>query len=314
MEITKAELKKPTPNMIEYLLDNVYPKLLYEINKRVHSKRIRETVLPQNIYSIDSTRDKNDVEKQIDVLQPFERLVLNKFYDMYTGDLRSVTNVTFYEKEQIVMIVEKIRKGLFDVKRTSTRLDDNQEKNIISRNNLFEYFGLDNKEAVIVIINSLEDTEILFLKKWYGENYDENPKDKVDYKNMDRLERARIFNKIKVRLDKYKKLVEQGKTVDINSFVKSKYIDRRSKDNIYTYFENDGYTEEEITQAIYELSDNDKDLLREYYGSDLKRPIINEFMPEELKRRVLVGIFKKVQKRLTKNKSNKVLKKALNNK
>jgi DNA-directed RNA polymerase specialized sigma subunit len=313
MDIVKAKLKKTTPNMIENLLEQVYTRLLYEVNKRVHSKKIREATLPQNIYNIDSTRDKNDVEKQIDELQPFERLVLNKFYDMYTGELRNVTNVTFYEKEQIVIIVDKIRKGLFDVKRTSTRIDDNQEKNTVTRNNLFEYFGLENKEAVLVIISSLEETEISFLKKWYGENYDENPKDKVDYKDMDKLEKARIFNKIRIRLDKYKKLVGQGKTVDINTFVKSKYVDRRSKDNIYTYFENDGYTEEEITQANSELSENDKTLLREYYGSDLKRPIINDYMPEELKRKVLVGIFRKVQKKLEKNKSNKILRKALNN-
>ena len=39
----------------------------------------------------------------------------------------------------------------------------------------------------------------------------------------------------------------------------------------------------EITFTISQLSDNDKELLKEYYGSDLKQPIINHYMPEELK-------------------------------
>ena len=312
MDIVKAELKKPSNNMIEILLENIYPRLLYEINRRVKSKRLRETVLPRNIYKIDDIHEKDDVEKQIDILQPFERLILNKFYDIYTGELRNVTNITMYEKEQIALIIEKVKKGLFEIKKSFARVDNIGKKNTVTRNNLYEYFCIEKEEdkiPILAIIESLDDEEIVFLKKWYGEDYNENPKDKVDFKDMDRYERTRIFNKIKVRLEKYRRLIQQGKSVDIYCFIKGKYVDRRSKDNIYTYFENDGYVDAEITQAISELNDNDKVLLREYYGSDLRHPIINGYLPEELKKKVLITILKKIQNKLDRNRSNKILRK-----
>ena len=303
-DILAARLQTPTKNMIKYLLTVVYPKLLYEVNRNMKTKRINPMALPLNIYEVDDKYLKEDVEKQIDELEPYERIIINKFYDIYTGKLHVLDNITPYEKEQIVIIINKIKIGLINF-RIPAKL--NREK--ITKNKLFQYFGEDNKELVVLIIETLKNDEIEFLQIWYGENYDLDPRMNGElYNKMDKYRRDKIFNKIKKRLERFKSLQSNGTDITIEQFVKTKGINRCSKDNIYTYFEYEGYTEEEIAQAISELQDKDRILLQDYYGSDLKHPIIDHHIPENLKKRVLVKIFNKNRKILVKNRKSKILK------
>ena len=308
-DILAARLQNPTRSMIKYLITVVYPKLLYEVNRNTKLRIINPMPLPLNIYEVDDRYLNDDVEKQIDELEPYERIIINKFYDIYTGKLRVLDNITSYEKEQIVIIINKIKIGLINF-RIPAKL--NKEK--ITKNKIFHYFGEENKELVILIIETLQNDEIEFLQNWYGENYDLDPRMNGDlYNKMDKYRRDKIFNKIKKRLERFKSLQAKGTDITIEEFVKSKEVNRCSKDNIYTYFEYEEYTEEELAQAISELPDRDRNLLQDYYGSDLKHPIINHYMSEELKRRVLNNIFKKIRKRLVNNKNNKVLKKEYTN-
>ena len=246
---------------------------------------------------------------QIDKLEPFERIILNKFYDIYTGELQDVQNIMSYEKKQILKVINKIKMGLIRYRTPKT-----VKKSIVSKNKLFEYFGIENKDLVILIIESLPEKDIEFLQTWYGENYDIDPRINGElYNKMDKNRRDVIFNKIRIRLDRFLLLKEREVDITIEQFLQSKRVNNCSKDNIYTYFKYEGYSEEEITFTISQLSDNDKELLKEYYGSDLKQPIINHYMPEELKTRVLNNIFKNIRKRLVNNKNNKVLKKEYKN-
>ena len=303
-DVLGARLQNPTKNMIKYLITVVYPKLLYEVNKNTKEKIINPMPLTLNIYEIDDRYLKEDVEKQIDELEPYERIIINKFYDIYTGKLRILDNVTPYEKEQIVIIINKIKMGLINF-RIPTKL--NKEK--ITKNKIFQYFGEENKELVILIIETLQNDEIDFLQIWYGENYDLDPRMNGElYNKMDKYRRDKIFNKIKKRLERFKSLQAKGTDITIEQFVKSKEINRCSKANVYEYFKYEGYNEEEITQAISELPDKDRILLHDYYGSDLKHPIIDHHMPEDLKRKVLVKVFNKIHKISIENRESKVLK------
>ena len=308
-DVLAAKLQHPTNEMIKYLLTTVYPKLLSYINKIKKIDEISKIVLPINIYNIDERYTKEEVEMQIDKLEPFERIILNKFYDIYTGELRDVQNITSYEKKQILEVINKIKMGLIRYRTPKT-----VKKSIVSKNKLFEYFGIENKDLVILIIESLPEKDIEFLQTWYGENYDIDPRINGElYNKMDKNHRDVIFNKIRIRLDRFLLLKEREVDITIEQFLQSKRINNCSKDNIYTYFKYEGYSEEEITFTISQLSDNDKELLKEYYGSDLKQPIINHYMSEELKTRVLNNIFKNIRKRLVNNKNNKVLKKEYKN-
>lgn len=303
-DVLAARLQTPTKNMIKYLLTVVYPKLLFEVNKNTKVRMINPMELPLNIYEVDDRYSKEDVEKQIDELEPFERIIINKFYDIYTGKLCISDNVTPYEKEQIVIIINKIKIGLINF-----RIPTKNNKEKITKNKLFQYFGEENNELVTLIVGSLPKEDIEFLEMWYGENYDLDPRMNGElYNKMDKSRRDRIFNKIKKRLERFKSLQANGSNITIEQFVKNKEINRCSKDNVYTYFEYEGYVEEEITQAISELPEKDKTLLMDYYGSDLKHPIIDHHMPENLKKRVLIKIFNKIRKNLVQNRKNKVLK------
>lgn len=307
--ILDANLQHPTNQMIKYLLTAVYPKLLSCVIRIKKIDEINKIILPINIFNVDERYTKEEVEIQIDQLEPFERLILNKFYDIYTGDLHDIRNITQYEKEQIIKVISKIKIGLIRY-----RTPRNIKKSNVSKNKLFEYFRIENKDLVIFIIESLPKKDIEFLQSWYGENYDIDPRINGQlYNKMDKKRRDLIFNKIKIRLDRFILLKERNTDITIEQFVKSKRINNCSKDNIYAYFEYEGYSEEEITLSISQLSDNEKELLKEYYGSDLKHPKINLDMPEESKKKVLLNMFKKIQRKLYDNKTQKVLKKEYKN-
>ena len=303
-DILKAELRKGVSNnMIKHVLINVYPKLLYEVRMRISKIEKSQMVLPKNIFRIDEHYEKEDVEKRIDELKPIERLILNKLYDIYTGDLKDIENITPYEKEQIVDIIGIIKTGLIEY---STPKRTNKEIN--SKYKLFEYFGED-KEIILLIIETLPKEDIEFLQTWYGENYDIDPRTNgFLYKKMDKYKRDNIFNKIKRRHERFKRLQEKGMDISIEQFTSNKEINRCSKANIYEYFKYEGYSEEEITCAIAQLPDNDRNLLMDYYGSDLKHPLIDYHMPENLKKRVLVKEFNKIRKISIENRENKALK------
>lgn len=293
-DILAARLQNPTREMIKHLLTIVYPKILSGVRKNTIIGEIDKIVLPSNIYNVDDRYTKEEVEMQIDVLEPFERLILNKFYDIYIGNLHKVQNITPYEKEQIVKVINKIKIGLIRY-----RTPRDAKKGVVSKNKLFEYFGEKNKELVIPIINSLPEKDTKFLQTWYGENYDIDPRINGElYNKMDKSHRDVIFNKVKIRLDRFKLLQERKVDITIEQFVKSKRTNKCSKDNIYTYFGYEGYTEEEITFANSQLSDSDKELLTEYYGSNLKHPVINPYMPDELKQRVLTKVYNKIRVKL----------------
>ena len=67
---------------------------------------------------------------------------------------------------------------------------------------------------------------------------------------------------------------------------------RRSKRNIYKYFGE--YTEEQVDKAISKLTDEERDLLTQRYGEDLKNPELNEMRNKDLK--VLnLQVFKKIE-------------------
>lgn len=111
-DILAATLQEPSDNMLRLLLKVVYPKILYEINKLKKHEALRTIVLPNSIYLIEPNSSMNNVEKKIDELESFERLVLYKFYDMYTGEKKAQTNATSHEKELIVKILTKLKNGL----------------------------------------------------------------------------------------------------------------------------------------------------------------------------------------------------------
>lgn len=306
-DILAAELKRPHKNMIKYLLNVVYPRLLYDVNKRKKNMSISKTILPSSIYEIDSNSKKEDVDRQIDELEPFERLALNKFYDMYTGKEIVQMNSTLYEKELIVKILLKIKSGL-----NGSRVVKKSNHDKISKNKLLEYFSEYDSNLVISIIDTLSDDEIDFLHKWYGINYDIDPRINGDlYKLMNKDERNRIFRKIKTRLNKFKKLQDSGVDISYEEASRIKYINRCPKNNIYTYFEFEGYTEEQISEVINELSYDDKELLSLYYGLDLKNPILNNHIDDKLKTKILINIYRKVSKKLREKNNGKVIRKRL---
>ena len=219
-----------TSNMIKHLLTNVYPRIFYEVRKQERIKEISETILPKNIFKIDEKYDKDDIEERIDCLEPCERIRLYKLYDIYTGDLLRLDKVSLNEKEEGVKVIEKIKIGLIQY---STPIK--VEKIILSKNKLFEYFGVENKESVVAIINSLQDEEKEFLQMWHGENYDIDPRINGDlYKKMDKYRRDKIYCKIKLRLDRFNELKEKNPDLTIEEFIETADICRgpKNKDKV----------------------------------------------------------------------------------
>ncbi len=84
-----------------------------------------------------------------------------------------------------------------------------------------------------------------------------------NYSNTTRLRNTIILNKANANKD-------------------NKVINTRSKRNLYEYFCE--YTEDEIDGAIDELNDDERTLLTERYGSDLKNPELNELSNKQMQR------------------------------
>ena len=67
--------------------------------------------IPQNIYIRFCQYDKEEVDKAIDGLKATERIKLNKFYDIYTGEY-NLKNMTAEEKMSILSVLTSIENNL----------------------------------------------------------------------------------------------------------------------------------------------------------------------------------------------------------
>ena len=124
------------------------------------------------------------------------------------------------------------------------------------------------------------EQEVITLR--YGLD-DDQPlsKDEVAIeKNISREEVLRIEKKAMLLLRNGENIHKLRLMMENNS--QSEEIKaRRSKRNIYKYFGE--YTEEQVDCAISELTEEERELLTERYGNDLKNPELNEMRNKDLK-------------------------------
>jgi DNA-directed RNA polymerase sigma subunit (sigma70/sigma32) len=111
-------------------------------------------------------------------------------------------------------------------------------------------------------------------------------------RSFDEVAKILNVNPDYVRIVERKALVElrnnSNATRIRNAIIVNKYNEKqekrakniRSKRNIYEYFCD--YTEEEIDEAINELSEDEKSILADRYGSDLKNPTLNELSKKQM--------------------------------
>ena len=74
--------------------------------------------------------------------------------------------------------------------------------------------------------------------------------------------------------------------------------------SIYEYFHN--YSENEINAVINSLSEEEKKLIKERYGSDLHNPKTSEYWNKDLNRSFYNVLIPKIRKLLAQNESNDI--------
>ncbi len=125
-----------------------------------------------------------------------------------------------------------------------------------------------------------------------GKSYDELqeiygiPRDeikKIEIKLLLNLRKPSVINNVRA-------VFSNNNHITINDSKKRKWP-KRSKRNIYTYFE--PYTEEDVDSALDTLTNHEYVLLLKRYGGDLKHPSLTELSSREMKE-INESIFEKL--------------------
>ena len=96
----------------------------------IEKKNIKKTEqeLPLNIYAFFDRFTKERIDKAIDNLTPKERIILNKYYDIYTGTYTYNSELTEENQETIMKVINKIHNYLDSKKYIKQRDDKNGHK------------------------------------------------------------------------------------------------------------------------------------------------------------------------------------------
>ena len=199
--------------------------------------------------------------------------------------------------------IKKMREAYIDNPRSFKKdiISEEERKPAPRAKNIYTIFSNSGytKEELDIAINELSEEEIELLKSRYGEDLTEMP----TIRNK-RNEYTKKF--IQELFPKLRRIIKNNREKNMDDEAKKGRKGMKTSKNIYEIFSNQGYSKEELDEAIKCLSKSYIDTLKSRYGEDLMG-VPTAKLDKKERSRLYTAIFGRLKKELQNNRERSVI-------
>lgn len=199
--------------------------------------------------------------------------------------------------------IKKMREAYIDNPRSFKKdiISEEERKPAPRAKNIYTIFSNSGytKEELDIAINELSEEEMELLKSRYGEDLTEMP----TIRNK-RNEYTKKF--IQELFPKLRRIIKNNREKNMDDEAKKGRKGMKTSKNIYEIFSNQGYSKEELDEAIKCLSKSYIDTLKSRYGEDLMG-VPTAKLDKKERSRLYTAIFGRLKKELQNNRERSVI-------
>lgn len=199
--------------------------------------------------------------------------------------------------------IKKMREAYIDNPRSFKKdIISEEERKLVPRaKNIYTIFSNSGytKEELDIAINELSEEEIELLKSRYGEDLTEMPTIRNKRNEYTKKFMQELFPKLR-------RIIKNNREKNMDDEAKKGRKGMKTSKNIYEIFSNQGYSKEELDEAIKCLSKSYIDTLKSRYGEDLMG-VPTAKLDKKERSRLYTAIFGRLKKELQKNRERSVI-------
>lgn len=199
--------------------------------------------------------------------------------------------------------IKKMREAYIDNPRSFKKdiISEEERKPAPRAKNIYTIFSNSGytKEELDIAINELSEEEIKLLKSRYGEDLTEMPTIRNKRNEYTKKFMQELFPKLR-------RIIKNNREKNMDDEAKKGRKGMKTSKNIYEIFSNQGYSKEELDEAIKCLSKSYIDTLKSRYGEDLMG-VPTAKLDKKERSRLYTAIFGRLKKELQKNRERSVI-------
>lgn len=199
--------------------------------------------------------------------------------------------------------IKKMREAYIDNPRSFKKdiISEGERKPAPRAKNIYTIFSNSGytKEELDIAINELSEEEIELLKSRYGEDLTEMPTIRNKRNEYTKKFMQELFPKLR-------RIIKNNREKNMDDEAKKGRKGMKTSKNIYEIFSNQGYSKEELDEAIKCLSKSYIDTLKSRYGEDLMG-VPTAKLDKKERSRLYTAIFGRLKKELQKNRERSVI-------
>ena len=199
--------------------------------------------------------------------------------------------------------IKKMREAYIDNPRSFKKdiISEEERKPAPRAKNIYTIFSNSGytKEELDIAINELSEEEIELLKSRYGEDLTEMPTIRNKRNEYTKKFMQELFPKLR-------RIIKNNREKNMDDEAKKGRKGMKTSKNIYEIFSNQGYSKEELDEAIKCLSKSYIDTLKSRYGEDLMG-VPTAKLDKKERSRLYTAIFGRLKKELQKNRERSVI-------
>lgn len=199
--------------------------------------------------------------------------------------------------------IKKMREAYIDNPRSFKKdiISEEEIKPTPRAKNIYTIFSNSGytKEELDIAINELSEEEIELLKSRYGEDLTEMPTIRNKRNEYTKKFMQELFPKLR-------RIIKNNREKNMDDEAKKGRKGMKTSKNIYEIFSNQGYSKEELDEAIKCLSKSYIDTLKSRYGEDLMG-VPTAKLDKKERSRLYTAIFGRLKKELQKNRERSVI-------
>ena len=199
--------------------------------------------------------------------------------------------------------IKKMREAYIDNPRSFKKdiISEEERKPAPRAKNIYTIFSNSGytKEELDIAINELSEEEIELLKSRYGEDLTEMPTIRNKRNEYTKKFMQELFPKLR-------RIIKNNREKNMDDEAKKGRKGMKTSKNIYEIFSNQGYSKEELDEAIKCLSKSYIDTLKSRYCEDLMG-VPTAKLDKKERSRLYTAIFGRLKKELQKNRERSVI-------
>lgn len=199
--------------------------------------------------------------------------------------------------------IKKMREAYIDNPRSFKKdiISEEERKPVPRAKNIYTIFSNSGytKEELDIAINELSEEEIELLKLRYGEDLTEMPTIRNKRNEYTKKFMQELFPKLR-------RIIKNNREKNMDDEAKKGRKGMKTSKNIYEIFSNQGYSKEELDEAIKCLSKSYIDTLKSRYGEDLMG-VPTAKLDKKERSRLYTAIFGRLKKELQNNRERSVI-------